>query len=118
MLTCAPHIFNENEYFHKRNFINRATKYILYTHHISDNNFPYNKNRINISYILTYNNNVYFNFETFLIHETLQMLFQRNALIINFYFYRYCIEYEVTKALKYCHKMPPFKKLAEGNHFP
>lgn len=28
---------------------------------------------------------------------------------------RYCVEFEVTKAAKACHKLPPYNKLAEGN---
>lgn len=28
--------------------------------------------------------------------------------------YRYCVEFEVIKASKACHKLPPYNKLAEG----
>lgn len=30
---------------------------------------------------------------------------------------RYCVEFEVLKASKACHKLPPYNKLAEGEFF-
>lgn len=37
------------------------------------------------------------------------------VFIVQFSLFRYCVEFEVTKASKACHKLSTYNKLAEGD---
>lgn len=51
------------------------------------------------------------NFEPTPISTEIVLMF----LFFIFFHFRYCVEFEVVKATKACHKLPPYDALAEGN---